>query len=176
MFIKDIILDTIPDENHKLQVQILIEKMAKKILNMYQSVNRYERELKKARSKIKKFGLNEHGNYDNTSQKDKKLQRHRGQMRKFIKHHSKHLPSDIKIQENLLLVDIKRNVIAIDLIKDKFYNIFVKRQNKLHALMSKNVSYGCNLVMAGIINNWSRAKWNKFNMYVCFCSIIVIFQ
>ena len=49
----------------------------------------------------------------------------------------------------------------------KFELVFIRQQNQLNQLLSRDVEYGCALTVVGILNNWSNETWRKFNLYAC---------
>ena len=146
----------------------MIEKLTRKIYNIYQQKRNHHRRAIQFKKKLVEFGLFEHGNINIDSNDKQTLTRRKQQVEHFIEHHSDIVSYDYNLKLKFLQYQYYLNPKNFSFLQPTFYKRFVKNQVDLNNMLSKNVDYGCSLVMAGVVHNWSRRKWNDWNKYVCF--------
>ena len=153
-------------------LQRLLNILIKKCYNLYQKANNHKRNSKKYRKDLIYFGLLKHGNFNKNSSVVRTLRRRLKNVQTCLDYQNSLVLDALDLREKYLLYDIKKNKNAYNVLMPNFELLFIKQQNKLNRLLSRDVEYGYALTMAGILNNWSNRKWSTFNlyvsMYICF--------
>ena len=134
--------------------------------NLYQQVNNHKRNSKKYRDNLIYFGFLKHGNINPNVSTERSLSRRLNRVQKCLDYQNSLVLDALDLREKYLLFDIKRNKQSYDILIPNFELLFIKQQNALNRILSRDVEYGCALTMAGILNNWSERKWSTFNLYV----------
>ena len=164
-------MDGITNETHKHCIKTLIEALATKVYNTYQMKRRYHRRAAKFKSKLVKHGLFEHGNINSQSSDLQTIRRRKLQIEEYMEHHSQMVNDDYNMRLSYVKYQYYKDPENFSFLKPMYYKIFVKNQIDLNRALSRNVDYGCALVMSGVVHNWSRRRWNDWNKYVCYMFI-----
>ena len=149
-------------------IKILLNVMVNKIYNLYQSRNYYRRRANTFRSKLLFFGLFNHGKMGINTRSYAYLHKKIHYINRFIEYQDNLVLNTVNLKERFIMADIKKNSTAYNILQPKFDMLFIEKQNKLNALIGRDINYGCALAMGGILNNWSVRKWQSFNLHVCY--------
>ena len=148
-------------------LKILINHLIKRIYNLYQSKCRFKRTSETYKSNLLTYGLLKHGNFNEQTAAERTLRKRVKCIKQCIQYQNSLVLDALDLREKHLLCDIRKNSNSYQVLLPKFELIFIRQQNKLNKVLSRDVEYGCALTMAGILNNWSNETWRKFNLYVC---------
>ena len=160
-------MNGIPDGNHKRSIKALIEKMARNIYNIYQQKRYHHRRAAKFKKTLVKYGLFKHGNINEDSNDPETIRRRKLQLDDYMEHHAQMVNDDYNMRLCYVKYQYYKDPENFSFLKPMYYKIFVKNQIELNRSLSRNVDYGCSLVMSGVVHNWSRRRWNNWNRYVC---------
>ena len=144
-----------------------MERLARRIYNIYQQKRRQHRRAVQYKKVLVKYGLFKHGNVNDESKDAQTVQRRKKQIYDFLQHHDDMVNDDYNMKSEFVQYQYHLHPEIFTFLKPRFEKIFVKNQTYLNQMLSQNVDYGCSLVMAGVIHNWSRRRWNDWNKYVC---------
>ena len=150
------------------ELKTLITRLIRKIWNLYQAKKYHERNSKEFRKELVGFGLLTHGNVNTHTDADRTIRRRVQYINTCMDYQNSLVLDAFDLREKFLLYDIHRNATSYEALLPKFELLFIKQQNKMNQLLTRDVQYGCDITMAGILNNWSTRRWKKWNLYVCF--------
>ena len=146
----------------------LITQLSHKCYLLYGQKRYYARVQKTFRKHLIKYGLLYHGNFNTSASNVRTLRRRMQSIKLCVQYQNSLVLDAINLREHYLMHDIKHNASSYEVLLPKFELLFVRQQHQLGRILSQDAEYGCALTMAGILNNWSEKKWEKFNLYVCF--------
>lgn len=152
--------------NNLNHLEILIQTMARRILRLYQQKQYYTRNDKQYKSRLVHFGLLEHGGYNTDTNKDSTVSKRLRKIELCIRYQNGLVSDALDLRERFIMYDFMRNKTSYTCLQPKFELIFIKQQSILNELLHRDVDYGCALVMAGILNDWTNRQWEQFNLYV----------